>query len=263
MNQTEIIAKSVVEAAIPGSRMVYHFNQSESIPDFDLHYPDGSIASLEVTAAVDVVDMETQAAISSRRKGGPRVKAELCRKAWRVRPASGANINEIRANVDQYLAAIESSGFEHFSALGIGHEYPAIARISTELRVSSGDVLDGWDPGYISIALPIGGGFVDRSLVSDAVEFEAFKLDNCHKLSAAGTTERHLFVFIDVLNHRVWTPLVDLAPPAEMPDLPTELTHVWAVGPSRSRDNYVVWRAGGGSNWASLGSIAVELFQPA
>jgi hypothetical protein len=89
MNHTEIIAQALVEAAIVGSRMILHSDQSESVPDFDLFYPDGRVASLEVTASVDVVDLETQAAIGSRRKGGPRVKAELCRKAWRIRPAKG------------------------------------------------------------------------------------------------------------------------------------------------------------------------------
>jgi hypothetical protein len=263
MNQTEIIAQAVVEAAISGSRMVYHSDQSQSVPDFDLYYPDSRVASLEVTASVDVVDLETQAAISSRRKGGPRVKAELCRKAWRIRPASGANVNKIRANVDSYLSPIESSGIEHFFSSRDRRQHPTIDRISTDLHVSHGDVLDGWQPGYISIALPIGGSFVDASLVSDAVEFEAFKLDNRQKLSAAGTTERHLFVFVDVLNHRVWTPLVDLVPPAEAPDLPQEVTHVWAVGPARSANDYVVWRADAGSGWSSLGSIAIELLNQA
>ena len=133
MNQTEIIAQAVVEAAISGSRMVYHSDQSESVPDFDLYYPDNRVASLEVTASVDVVDVETQAAISSRRKGGPRVKAELCRKAWRIRPASGANINKIRTNVDSYLSSIESSGIEHFFSSRDGLQHPTIDRISTDL----------------------------------------------------------------------------------------------------------------------------------
>ncbi len=76
MHQSEIVAQAVVERVIQGSRMVYRSDQSKSVPDFDLHYPDGRVAALEVTESVDTVDLETQAAIGSRRKGGPRVRAE-------------------------------------------------------------------------------------------------------------------------------------------------------------------------------------------
>jgi hypothetical protein len=125
----------------------------------------------------------------------------------------------------------------------------------------SGHVTDAVVPGYISIALPAGGGFIGSRLVSDAVEVEASKQDNRDKLSSAHTLEGrlclegHLFVFVDVLNHRVWTPLVDFPPPAEAPELPQGVTHVWAVGPARSGDGYVVWRGSADSDWYSLGSV--------
>jgi hypothetical protein len=259
MNHAEVVGQVVVEAVIHGSRMIYRSDQSESVHDFDLHYPDGRVAAVEVTASVDAVDAETQAAISSRRKGGRRVKAELCRKAWRVRPRTGANINRVRSSVDNYLARIEAAGIEHFFSARVRQTHPAVERIYTDLQVSSGDVIDGAVPGYISIALPIGGGFIGNCLVSDAVEAEAFKPDNRGKLSSAHTSERHLFVFVDVLNHRVWTPLVDFPPPPEAPELPREITHVWAVGPARSGDGYVVWRASVACNWYSLGSVTAQV----
>jgi len=263
MNHAEVVAQVVVEAVIQGSRMVYRSDQGESVHDFDLHYPDCRVAAVEVTASVDAVDAETHAAISSRRKGGPRVKAEFCRKAWRVRPGTGANINRIRSGVDSYLAAIEAAGIEHFFSASDCQTHSAVDRIYTDLQVSSGDVIDGVVPGYIGIALPIGGGFIGSCLVSDAVEVEASKPDNRHKLSSARASEGHLFVFVDVLNHRVWTPLVDLPPPPEAPELPREVTHVWAVGPARSGDGYVVWRASAACDWYSLGSVRAQLPKPA
>jgi hypothetical protein len=157
--------------------------------------------------------------------------------------------------VDSYLAPIEAAGIEHFFSASDRHRHPAVERIYTDLQVSSGDVMDGVLPGCISIALPIDGGFIDSSLVSDAVEAEALKPDNRHKLSSECTSEGHLFVFIARLNHRVWTPLVDLPPPPEAPELPQEVTHVWAVGPAQSGDGYVVWRASVASDWYSLGSV--------
>lgn len=255
MNHAEVVAQAVVEAVIHGSRMIHRSDQSESVHNFDLHYPDGRVAAVEVTASVDAADAETHAAISSRRKGGPRVKAEFCRKAWRVTPRAGANINRIRSGVDNYLAPIEAAGIEHFFSASDRQTHPPVERIYTDLRVSSGNVIAGVVPGYIGIALPIDGGFIGSCLVSDAVAVEACKPDNRHKLSSARTSERHLFVFVDRLNHRVWTPLVDLPPPPGAPALPREVTQVWAVGPARSGEGYVVWRASVASDWYSLGLV--------
>jgi hypothetical protein len=261
MNHAEFVAKIVTEAVIPGSRMVFRSDQSKSVHDFDLQYPDGRVAAVEVTASVDAVDAKTQAAIISRRKGGPRVKADLCRKAWRVGPEPGANINRIRSSVDSYLSAIEAAGIEGFFSASDRQRHPAVDRIYAELQVSSGAVLDGVPPGYISIGLPISGAFIGACLVSDAVKVEASKQDNRDKLSSARTSEGrlcsegHLFVFVDVLNHRVWTPLVDSPPPPDAPELPREITHAWAVGPARSGDGYVVWRANAASDWCCLGTV--------
>ncbi len=48
MNHADVVAQVVVEAVIHGSRMVYRSDQSESIHEFDLHYPDGHVAAIEV-----------------------------------------------------------------------------------------------------------------------------------------------------------------------------------------------------------------------
>jgi hypothetical protein len=95
MNSTERVAQGIVEAVIKDSRAVYRSDQSQSVPDFDLVYSDGRLGVIEVTAAVESSVIETHAAILSRRRGGPRVKADLCKKMWRVHPSVGANINQI------------------------------------------------------------------------------------------------------------------------------------------------------------------------
>jgi hypothetical protein len=68
------------------------------------------------------------------------------------------------------------------------------------------------------------------SVVKDAIESEAFKPDTIQKLATAGTLETHLFVFVGVLNSRVWTPLAHLGVPLERPMLPPEVSHVWMAG---------------------------------
>jgi hypothetical protein len=124
--------------------------------------------------------------------------------------------------------------------------------------VYSGAVRNYETPEYIHIALPIGGDAVGASDVLEAVKLEAFKRDNRRKLAAAGTVERHLFIFVDRLNHRVWTPLVDFSPPMDAPELPEEITDVWAVGPAGSNHQYVVWGGMTDSAWHRLEPVTAQ-----
>lgn len=102
MNHSERVTKAVIEAALPGAKMRFSTDQSTSVHDFDLRYSDGSVAAVEVTAAVDRMAVQTVAAISNSRRGGRLVKAQLCQKPWRIRPRDGANINKLREQVDRY-----------------------------------------------------------------------------------------------------------------------------------------------------------------
>ena len=141
--------------------------------------------------------------------------------------------------------------------------HPAIEELLVDLKVSSGDVIEGLEPGFIGIALPLSGGAIGGSLVTEAVEVEAFKSDDRQKLAAAGTLETHLFVFVDMMNSQVWTPFVHFPPPSDGPALPDEVTHVWVVGPAGFDDSYVVWRASNGSGWHTLGIVSVRVANPA
>jgi hypothetical protein len=258
MNHSEAVAQVVVESVIPGSRMVYHGEQSQGVHDFDLYYEDGRVAAVEVTESVSKASKETDAAIVNRRKGGQRIKATLCRKPWRIRPGTGANINRIRELVDRYLAEVESAGIDDFFSASDRHKSAAVDNIYKDLQVYSGDIM-GWEaPGYITIGLPIEGGTFGGSIVHDAVMTEALKPDNRRKLAAAGSSERHLFVFVDVLNHRVWTSLVYSTPPSGATDLPEEITDAWALGQGESENQYVVWRARRGSAWYRLGPVTAQ-----
>ncbi len=259
MKHSERVAQVVVEAVIQGSRMVYRRDQRLSVHDFDLHYADGRVAAMEVTASVNKDDEGTHAAILNARKGGPKVKAELCKKAWRIWPGSGATINRIRASIDRYLAPIESAGIERFFSASDRHKHVSVDNIYKDLQVSGGYVMKHETPGYIHIAFPLGGGPVGAGLVHEAVRLEAFKEDNRRKLAAAGTAERHLFVFVDVLNRRVWTALVDLSPPMDVLELPEEITDVWVVGPAQSNHQYVVWQGTRDSAWRRLEPVTTQV----
>jgi hypothetical protein len=96
MNNSEKIAKAVIETIFLGAQMKYRFDQSVGQYDFDLQYANGIIAAVEVTASVDEILEQTIAAISNERKGDHFVRAERCQNDWLVHPRSGANINNHR-----------------------------------------------------------------------------------------------------------------------------------------------------------------------
>jgi len=107
------------------------------------------------------------------------------------------------------------------------------------------------------MAPPGGGGAVGPTLALDAVSREAFRDDNRRKLASAGTSERHLAVYIDVMNFRAWCGLIDFDPPAILPDLPEEITDAWAFSETRQVDQYAVWRASKRKPWRNLGPLAM------
>lgn len=258
MNHSERVARAVIEAVIPGGRMVYRCDQNKGLHDFDLYHKDGRVGTVEVTSSVDAPGKQTEAAILDPRKGGRRVKAVQCKWPWRIRPGRVAIIDRIRKDVDRYLAEIESQGIRLFDPAINCHNHVSVERIRRDLMIYSGNAELG-ESGYITMCPPIEGGFFGGSLVNEAVTLEALKLDNRRKLASADTAERHLFVFIERDNHRVWTSLVESAPPQETASLPDEITDAWAVGQARSENQYVVWRASTVSTWRALGLVTAPL----
>ena len=79
MDECERLAKTVIEHVIPGSKMEFHLEQAHGNYDFDLVYPDGRLAAVEVTAAKNELMEGTTAAILDKRKGGPFVPRHKCR----------------------------------------------------------------------------------------------------------------------------------------------------------------------------------------
>ena len=53
MRDEEMDAKSLMEHAMPGSRMEFHLSQAHGEWDFDLVHPDGRTEPVEVTLSMD------------------------------------------------------------------------------------------------------------------------------------------------------------------------------------------------------------------
>ena len=257
MDHAEKVAEAILQSVIPGGKMHYHADQSTGKHDFNLEYPDGMTSAVEVTISTDPNQEATVAEIMDKRKGGAAIKAILCQKDWYIHPVPNARIKRIRELADKYLYDIEADGLENFFGATDSNYYPSVDRISQDLGIDHGRVVRWKTPGYIRMATPGAGGFVMPENFQKAIETEAFKKDNRRKLIAAGTSERHLFVYVSSLNFLPWVTLIEGDMPTEPPQLPEEVTDVWAVTGAGKKGTYVVWKADKKTAWQSFGVVSI------
>lgn len=246
MNQSEAIAKRVLEAIFPGARLDYRLTQSHGEYDFDLRYNNGTTAAVEVTAAMDETLMKTVGAIHSKRAGGSVIQPLTCKKSWLIFPVKGASIRRIRTDADIHLAALEREGIDRFFCVSSS---PVVQKVCCQLQITGGGVVSSEQNPTIRIAGPGGGGAVGPSDAIEAGEFEAWKQDNRKKLGAAKLAERHLVVYIDASNGLPWIALTSFTPPAILPKIPEEITNLWLIGQGENENEFIVWCAGTKENW--------------
>jgi hypothetical protein len=264
MNPAEEIAKVVMEAVLPGARMEFKDNQSHGECDFDLHYPNGTVAAVEVTESADQGQKWMSAKLSKEGSGSV-IEAKHCKKSWIIFAMDAKTIPAIRRKTDEYLAKVEQAGKHSFTWLdacttrlqrevGLEGVIPSrvprcVEDICYDLKIKSASVI--WDegPAKIFIAQTARGGAVGPSVALKAGEHECQKHDNRKKLGAAKTAERHLLVYVGESNGLARAALSDFEPPQELPNLPEGITHIWLAGWSISEVELVVWRASTKETW--------------
>ena len=222
--------------------MEYQLEQSHGECDFELRYHNGITATVEATASIDQMQVETIAATHDKRKGGSSIPAKECKRSWMIFPVKGARIDRIRAAADECLFRLEQAGIEKFSLVRDWH-HQCVQDVCRDLNVISGSVISTRTSPMIFIASAVGGGAVGPSIVIEAGEKEAWKKDNRKKLGAAKTAEHHLVVYIDPINGLPWVALTDFEPPSALPNLPEEITDIWLVGHDKETNEFVIWRA--------------------
>jgi hypothetical protein len=266
MDRAEIVAKLIVETILPGAKLEYCLEQSHGEYDFDLYYPNGVVAAVEVTESTDQLQKWTSAKIRSKKDGGPIIKARHCKKSWMIFPTNDAKtIPVIRRKADEYLARVEQAGLDSFRCLdaytarqqreaGLEKVFsPPVPRcvedICYDLKILGGSVISNGASPQIFISHPRGGGAVGPGTAVRAGEREASKEDNRKKLGAAKTDERHFVVYIDI--GLPWIALTTLEPPSTLPELPEEMTHIWLIGHSgvANKDEFIVWTASTKEPW--------------
>ncbi len=266
MKYPEEIAKRIVEAVLPGAEMKPNLIQSHGEYDFDLLYPNGTVAAAEVTTSTDPDLKQIGAEIRSKKKGGPIIEAHNCQKSWMVFPMRDALVSKIRKEADECLSAVELAGITHFSSadaynhqlfkapgiekLVMSPVHRCVEDICTRLGIMSGSTIPDDPPPKIHILNPMAGGAVGPQSATEAGVREAWKEDNQRKLDVAKTAERHLMVYLDAALPLF--ALTEFEPPSTLPELPAEITHIWLIGHGgTSNDEFVVWRANTQEPWHS------------
>jgi hypothetical protein len=246
MDRPENVTKLVIEAILP-AKLEYRVEQSHGEYDFDLKYQDGRLAALEATASVDRAELELLAAIKRQTKGRAGFPAAKCTNSWMISVRSSARINVLRQKLDTYLSALEMNGISHFSLFDL--HIPQVNEICEVLELDHGTIITTSAPPAIYLTPSSGGGFVDPSSAVEAGRREAWKEDNRKKLSGSNTPERHLAVYIDLLDDSAWTAMHWSEPPAATPDLPPEITHIWLLAEGESPGEFTIWRAHSDAIW--------------
>ncbi len=231
--------------------MEFRSDQSHMEYDFDLHYPDDNVASVEVTSSRNRILTQTNAEIFNKKKGGTVIKAAKCKKSWRIFPSPGAQIKEIRKKADEYLARLEADGLEEFDIHRIHSSPEGVQSICVDLSLEFGVAFDSADESpEIRIAGAGGIGALDATTATDAGEKEASA--NKEKLGKARTGERHLVVYIDQMNGLPYVALTTFQPPSCLPNLPDEITHIWLVTEYERADQFVVWHGSKTESWRKM-----------
>ncbi|MDE3157098.1 MAG: hypothetical protein KGN76_18525 [Acidobacteriota bacterium] len=257
MNHSETLAQMVVEAAVPGARMVYRSDQSRSVADFDLHLPTGVLVAAEVTAAIDRAERDISAAIEDLKKGGRAIRIGECKRDWLIHPDISANIKDIRRRIAKALAALERDRIFEFFGPTDAYSHSAVRVVYEDLHVYSGFVTHWKEPGFIRMApVPSEGGLSGPNLLIAAAGRQCMKSDNRAKLGGAGTAERHLLVYIDPGYFLPWRSFWHFAPPPSRPTVPPEITDVCAFTESIRLSNHcAVWRASKREPWHDIGDV--------
>jgi len=244
MNPEEALAKVCFDSLCAPRSLLYNDVQSNREPDFQvLDERDRRVGVLEVTRAMHERYTRTFEAVLDKRHGYGRVDALLCANGWRVIPSADANINTVRAHLDEYLARIEREGLREFNDATCSDAVCAIVR---DLRVETGVVGEpGFECHHINPpSMTVTG---DPDAVNEAVRVEAAKPDNVTKLSQPGDAERHLFVCVEASSLAAYHAMQQEYEPDPVALNPA-ITHVWVACRTHSLSAQV-WHAVNAGRW--------------
>lgn len=246
------IARTAVEKSIDGVTLRWRTDQTGAGErhDFDVDLPGERCAALEATWSRDKDLAEQEKALS---KHGWRVDADGLASSWWLSLEPDAHVWTLHQQVEDFLANLEREGVEDFN-FNTPQRVVPVGPLRG-LGVESGMAVETSGGNAVYFSHGPGGGRVAGAVAAEAAEREAHESGNREKLVEAGRDERHLFVVMHpgegartVMNLR--------PPPDARPNLPPEITHLWAAAKVFNEDRYVIWRGSQEDAWAQLEEVA-------
>jgi hypothetical protein len=257
MKFEERIAAQLVESALTGAKMTFVVSQAHNECDFRLTIS-GKTYPLEVTTFTNANTRRQHARIAGRDGDGHFIPRTLAQKDWYVTPSHASDPRDIRERIDAHLAAIEEEGLDRFDVTMDTNESPAVRALWLDLRVTDGTVCEWTPSGQIGIAFPPDGAMLASDQINAAIEREAAKEDNVRKLSDASAEERHFFVYFDWHGYPAQASMRNGLIPTSFPNIPSQITHVWAATSSGTEGEHLLWCANRSTGWHDLGAFATS-----
>jgi hypothetical protein len=233
----ELWAKACIEQALPDAEVRQHDDGSAtSMYDLTIVYPGGSTGAVEVTAAVDRGYIQTAKELDKRVKHWQ--VPGLTGSWWvRVRPS---RVQDLYRQLPGILRSLERDGVREVRGDRLSPN-PLVADLG-KLQVIAATQAVTSREGRVFVTIEESpermGGYLPATgdpLASWLGEWlaEPSRGDNLQKLGASNSDEKHIFLFVPGFGapFAVTALLADNdAPlPAIRPDLPSEITHVWAM----------------------------------
>lgn len=245
-----VIARHLGVPVVPhddGSRAKMH--------DLEIHYPDGRVGAVEVTAAEDFDRRARQGAISKR----PVMHEPRLSRGWWVMITPDGDFNTTRRAVANLLVEFETRDISELSQYdGWTDDWARDAMRAA--HVQSVKATDLFDPGVIAFTASMLVAWLSTDpddVVTFVEQFIASRPTDVAKLASAAREEGHLFVWSGVFSEG-WTQLRPLGLdverlPSRAPRLPPGVTHVWVAPEAAKPSRIVHWSPAKG--WAQAGTI--------
>lgn len=215
-------------------------SQAHGEHDYELLDRGIAVGGMEVTRSVDRQQVEAYDILMKRRH---HIDAPKLRYGWLVYTGVGMNLRQLKNSLEPKLSVLEQRGITDFNSSIWSDPAPDIMEQLLKLKVLGGSVISRRLTKRISVSFPSEpAARIHPGLVHEAAMNEVGKADNMRKLRAIEGDQRHLFVMIDVLNYPAWKALIDGAPPPDILDLPSNVTHLWVAASTRRSLGWVVWK---------------------
>lgn len=248
------VAKTLGGTAIPRDVK----GASDNTRDFDIELPD-RIAALEITSVVDEAEVAQSRALQKHQPSCPNLSRH-----WHLSLQPETNIRALVGRVCSLLRALELCQVDTIVPdrkldpsdpdWALENELRSTPEVE-ELRNLGVQGATSFTQGPAGLITTGSHSLFSThpDLVVEAVEVEASKDDNRRKLAASGSTDRHLFVWVE-RNPEAGALAFPLLPET-LPRLPVEVTTVWVATGGYADEGLVIqrcWRVSPPDEWKDV-----------